>query len=296
MLETWDGTSVEWGSAEIERGVRIHYGVAGTGDRTVMLVHGYPETAYAWRRVVPLLVQAGLRVVMPEYRGAGGSSKPSGGYDKHTMAGDLHALLYAQLGLTGLITVIGHDIGMMVAYAFARRFPDRTERLVVMEAPLPGTALYERALGDTKRAWHFHFHRAPDLPELLTAGREQPYLERFYQDLAYAIEAIGPEAVARYVRAYSRPGGMRAGFELYRAFPTDVERNRADLERNGKLAMPVLALAGAHSTFARSMDGMMREVAEDVTFQVIERASHWIPEENAEALVAAVMSFVRGHE
>ena len=296
MRETWDGTSVEWGSAEVERAVRIHYGVAGTGDRTVMLVHGYPETAYAWRRVVPLLVQAGLRVVVPEYRGAGGSSKPSGGYDKNTMAGDLHALLYGQLGLTGPVTVIGHDIGMMVAYAFARRFPDRTERLVVMEAPLPGTALYERALGDTKRAWHFHFHRAPDLPELLTAGREQLYLERFYLDLAYDIEAIGPDAVTRYVRAYSRPGGMRAGFELYRAFPADAERNRADLEREGRLTIPVLALAGAHSTFARSMHGMMREVAENVTFQVIERASHWIPEENAEALVAAVTSFVRGHD
>ncbi|GJE42945.1 alpha/beta fold hydrolase [Methylobacterium soli] len=295
MRETWDGTTVEWGSAEVERGVRLHYGVAGAGDRTVMLVHGYPQTAYAWRRVVPLLVQAGLRVVMPDYRGAGGSSKPSGGYDKHTMAGDLHALLYEHLGLTGPVTVAGHDIGMMVAYAFARRFPDRTDGLVVMEAPLPGTAAYERSLGDTKRVWHFHFHRAPDLPELLTAGREQLYLERFYLDLAFDIEAIGAEAVARYVRAFTRPGAMRAGFELYRAFPADAERNRADLEREGKLPMPVLAVAGAHSTFARSMDGMMREVAQDVTFQVIEQANHWIPEENAEALAAAVRSFLSEH-
>jgi pimeloyl-ACP methyl ester carboxylesterase len=295
MRETWDGVTVEWGSAEVERGVSIHYGVAGAGSRTVMLVHGYPQTGYAWRRVVPLLVQAGLRVVIPDYRGAGGSSKPPGGYDKHTMAGDLHALLYGQLGLTGPLTVTGHDIGMMVAYAFARRFPDRTERLVVMEAPLPGTALYERALGDTKRVWHFHFHRAIDLPELLTAGREQLYLERFYLDLAYDIEAIGSEAVARYVRAFSRPGAMRAGFELYRAFPADADRNRADLEREGKLPMPVLTLAGAHSTFARSMEAMMREVAEDVTFQVIEQANHWIPEENAEALAAAVGSFLLEH-
>ncbi|MEA1833605.1 alpha/beta hydrolase [Methylobacterium durans] len=295
MRETWDGVAVEWSSAEVERGVRIHYGVAGAGGRTVMLVRGYPQTAYAWRRVAPLLVQAGLRVVMPDYRGAGGSSKPSGGYDKHTRAGDLHALLYEHLGLTGPVTVAGHDIGMMVAYAFARRFPDVTERLVVMEAPLPGTEAYERSLRDTKRVWHFHFHRAPDLPELLTAGREQLYLERFYQDLAYDIEAIGSESMARYVRAFARPGAMRAGFELYRAFPADAERNRADLEREGRLRMPVLALAGAHSTFARSMDGMMREVAEDVTFQVIEQANHWVPEENAEALVAALGVFVSGY-
>ncbi|MCP1557896.1 UNVERIFIED_ORG: pimeloyl-ACP methyl ester carboxylesterase [Methylobacterium sp. SuP10 SLI 274] len=291
MRENWGDTTIEWGSAEVEPGIRIHHGVAGRGERTVLLVHGYPETAYAWRRVVPLLVAAGLRVVVPDYRGAGGSSKSPAGYDKHTMAGDLHALLYDHLGLTGPVMVVGHDIGMMVAYAFARRFPDRTERLVVMEAPLPGTEAYRTALGDTDRLWHFQFHRAPDVPELLTAGREQLYLERFYQDLAFDTEAIGLDAVSRYVRAFSRPGAMRAGFELYRAFPLDAERNRADLKRDGKLTMPVLALAGSASAFAPFTEAMMREVAEDVTFATIERANHWVPEENAEAFAAAVLAF-----
>ncbi len=291
MREIWNDVTVEWGSAEVEPGVRIHHGVAGTGPRTIVLVHGYPETAHAWRMVLPLLVRKGFRVVVPDYRGAGGSSKPPGGYDKHTMAGDLRALLDEHLGLTGPVTMVGHDIGMMVAYAFARRFPEQTERLVVMEAPLPGTAAYDTALGDTDRLWHFQFHRAPDVPELLTAGREQLYLERFYQDLAFDTEAIGPDAVARYVRAFSRPGAMRAGFELYRAFPTDAERNRADLKRDGKLTMPVLALSGAASAFAPFTEGMMREVAKDVTFATIERANHWVPEENAEALVDAIKAF-----
>ena len=291
MRENWGDATIEWGSAEVEPGIRIHHGVAGTGERTVLLVHGYPETAYAWRRVVPLLVAAGLRVVVPDYRGAGGSSKPPAGYDKHTMAGDLHALLYDHLNLTGPVTVVGHDVGMQVAYAFARRFPNRTERLVVMEAPLPGTIAYDTALGDTDRLWHFQFHRAPDVPELLTAGREQLYLERFYQDLAFDTEAIGLDAVARYVRAFSRPGAMRAGFELYRAYPADAERNRADLGRDGKLLMPVLALAGAASAFASFTEGMMHEVAEDVTFRTIERANHWVPEENAEGLVDAIKVF-----
>lgn len=292
MGETWDGVAVEWGSAEVETGMRLHYGVAGAGERTVVLVHGYPQTAYEWRRVLPLLVRAGLRVVVPDYRGAGGSSKPPGGYDKRTMAGDLHALLYGHLGLTAPVTVVGHDIGMMVAYAFARRFPDQTERLVVMEAPLPGTDAYRTALGDTDRLWHFQFHRAPDVPELLTAGREQLYLERFYQDLAYDTEAIGPGAVDRYVRAFSRPGAMRAGFELYRAFQVDGAHNRAEAKRDGKLKLPVLALAGAASAFAPFTEAMMREVAEDVTFKTVERANHWVPEENAEGFASEILAFI----
>ena len=291
MREVWDGAAVEWDSAEIEPGMRLHYGVAGEGERVIVLVHGYPETAYAWRRVVPLLVRAGLRVVVPDYRGAGGSSKPSGGYDKHTMAGDLHALLYGHLGLTQPVTMVGHDIGMMVAYAYARCFPKQIERLVVMEAPLPGTDAYQTALGDTDRLWHFQFHRAPDIPELLTAGREQLYLERFYQDLAYDTEAIGLDAIQRYVRAFSRPGAMRAGFELYRAFPTDDTRNRTEVRREGKLGIQVLAPAGVQSAFAPFTEAMMREVAKDVTFRTVERANHWVPEENATGLVAEIMAF-----
>lgn len=292
MRENWDGIAVEWASAEVEPGVQLHYGLAGEGERVVVLVHGYPQTAYAWRRVLPLLARAGLRVVVPDYRGAGGSSKPPGGYDKQTMAGDLHALLYEHLGLTQPVTMVGHDIGMMVAYAFARHFPEQTKRLVVMEAPLPGTDAYETALGDTDRLWHFQFHRAPDVPELLTAGREQLYLERFYQDLAYDTEAIGPDAIERYVRAFSRPGAMRAGFELYRAFPADHAHNKAEVERDGKLKLPVLALAGARSAFATFTGAMMREVARDVIFRTVERANHWIPEENAEGLASDILAFI----
>ena len=188
--------------------------------------------------------------------------------------------------------MVGHDIGMMVAYAFAWRFPEQTERLVVMEAPLPGTNAYEKALGDTDRLWHFQFHRAPDVPELLTTGREQLYLERFYQDFAYDTGAIGPDAVARYVRAFSRPGAMRAGFEVYRAFPTDHAHNQAEVKRNGKLKLPVLAMAGAHSAFAPFTEAMMREVASDVTFRTVERANHWVPEENAERFAAEVLAFL----
>lgn len=292
MREVWDGIAVEWGSAEVAHGVRLHYGVAGEGARTLVLVHGYPQTAYEWRRVVPLLTRAGHRVIVPDYRGAGGSSKPPGGYDKRTMAGDLHALVYDHLGHVGPVTMVGHDIGMMVAYAFARAFPDQTERLVVMEAPLPGTDAYEMSLRDTDRLWHFQFHRAPDVPELLTAGREALYLERFYQDLAYDTDAIGPDAVARYVRAFSRPGAMRAGFELYRAFPDDDAHNRVEVEREGKLKLPVLALTGAHSAFAPFTEMMMREVASNVTFRTIEHANHWVPEENAEGLAAAILTFL----
>lgn len=161
-----------------------------------------------------------------------------------------------------------------------------------MEAPLPGTDAYAKALSDTDRLWHFQFHRAPDVPELLTAGREQLYLERFYRDLAYDTEAIGQDDIARYVRAFSRPGAMRAGFELYRAFPTDDAHNRAEMERDGKLKLPVLALAGVASASAPFTEAMMREVAKDVTFRVVERANHWVPEENAEDLAAKILTFI----
>lgn len=127
---------------------------------------------------------------------------------------------------------------------------------------------------------------------MLTAGREQLYLERFYQDLAYDTEAIGPDAIQRYVRAFSQPGAMRTGFELYRAFPADDAHNRSEVKRDGKLTMPVLALAGVQSAFASFTEAMMREVVKDVTFRTVERANDWIPEENAEGLVREILGFV----
>ncbi|PDT82215.1 alpha/beta hydrolase [Sinorhizobium sp. BJ1] len=281
-----------WRSVDTGGGVRIRYGVAGDGAATMLLIHGYPETAIAWRKLVGPLTAAGFRVVTPDVRGAGGSSRPLDGYDKLTLAADCAAVL-DDADIEGPVIVVGHDIGLMIAYAFARRFPKRTSHLAALDAPLPGTDAFDKASLDDSRVWHFHFHQARDIPEALTAGRESYYLDRFWHDLAYDAGAIDAATKASYVADFSGPGGMRAGFELYRAFSRDREENRAALARDGKLTMPVLAIAGEASAFAAIIEPMMREVAETVTKAIIPQAGHWIAEENPGALANALIGFAR---
>jgi pimeloyl-ACP methyl ester carboxylesterase len=238
-------SAMAWHSVEVSKGVRIRYGLAGVGTRTMLMIHGYPETAIAWRKIISPLVEDGFRVIAPDTRGAGGSSRPADGYDKLTLAADCAAVL-DHAGVAAPVIVVGHDIGLMIAYAFAQRFPERTERLAVMDAPLPGTTVFDELWSDSP-LWHYHFHQAPDVPEILTAGRERFYLERFWRGVIYNTSAIDEEAKISYVADYSAPGGMRAGFELYRPFGRDAEDNRAALGRNGKLTIPVLAIAGSAS-------------------------------------------------
>lgn len=287
---------LEHGTAELEPGVRLHHVTAGSGARTIVLLHGFPQTWWEWRHVIPPLVQAGFRVVAPDYRGAGGSSKPPHGYDKRTMAADINALLRNHLGIAGPVTVVGHDIGMMVAYAYASSFPESTERLILAEAPLPSTATYDRMVATphlaNMRLWHFFFHNAPDnLAEALTTGRERLYIKQFYDSLAFDPEAIGCGDLDRYATSFESAGAMRAGFELYRAFDRDAEDNRAALRRHGRLTMPVLGLGGASSFFAPVAEEMLREVAGNVTTAVIPQCGHWIAEENPEAVVEHILGF-----
>lgn len=272
-------------------GARIHFFVAGPDDGPVLLlIHGYPEMAVTWRKVVGPLTSAGFRLVMPDLRGAGGSSRPSSGYDKLTLASDLAGVLDA-LGILDPVTVAGHDIGAMVAYAFARRYPERTSRLAILDSVIPGTDMFDEVSRDGTRVWHFHFHQAPDLPEALTLGREAMYLERYWHDMAFDPNAIEAEAFAFYLRHFQQPGGMRAGFELYRSFGTDAADNRAAQDRDGKLTMPVLALAGAGGRYVERIGPMMEEVAGTVSVEVIQGAGHWLAEENPEAVAKALIRF-----
>lgn len=279
-----------WRSSEVETGIRIRFAIAGSGPATALLIHGYPETALAWRKVVRPLVEAGYRVIAPDLRGAGGSARPIHGYDKATLADDCLQILNS-LDIREPILVVGHDIGLMVAYAFARRHGKRTRGLVAIDAPLPGTAAFDKVSLDDTRVWHFHFHQAQDIPEALTSGREALYLERFWHDLAYDAGAIETDVKAEYLASFTGPGGMRAGFELYRAFNTDAETNRYELAHEGRLKIPVLAISGESSAFAPIMKDMMKEVAEQVLFEVIPRSGHWIAEENPTDLVKALITF-----
>lgn len=249
---------------------------------------GFPQTWREWRHVIPPLVHAGFRVVAPDYRGAGQSSRPLGGYDKRTMAADLQRLLRDHLHITAPFALMGHDIGLMVAYAYAQAYRDEVSHLAIVDAPLPGTTAFERVKANP-RVWHFGFHNARDIAELLVSGREREYLQAFFYARTFDPSALDLDP---YVSAYSAPGAMRAGFELYRAFDQDGEDNRESLRRNGKLTIPTLALWGEISNSGPLLKEMMQEVAEDVTGAQIDRAAHWIPEENPSALVRHLVQFL----
>jgi pimeloyl-ACP methyl ester carboxylesterase len=276
--------------ADIEPGLRLHYVTDGVGPRTIVLLHGFPQTWWQWHRVIPALVDGGFRVVAPDYRGAGHSWRPPGGYDKVTVAGDIQRLLRDHLAIEGPIVLVGHDIGLMVAYAYAQAYRDEVSHLVIVDAPLPGTEVFDRLRSDP-RVWHFAFHGARDVAEMLVAGKERPYLQSFFGARIFDPSAISEADLDVYVSAYSAPGAMRAGFELYRAFDQDAEDNRRALARNGKLAVPVLAMGGEISTSGALVEEMMREVAEDVTGVRVPRTAHWVPEENPDEFVRAVLDF-----
>lgn len=281
-------------SIETEQNVKIGYSTEGHGEKILLLIHGYPQTSLAWRRMIQPLTEAGFKLIIPDMRGAGRSSRPVCGYDKKTLASDMVSILNEQQ-ISGPVYVAGHDIGMMVAFAMGAFFPERVKKLVLMEAPIPGTAGFDTANADDTRCWHFHFHQARDVPEALTRGNEAFYLERFFHDLAWDYQAIDRAAFEHYVRAFSQPGAMRAGFELYRAFRKDAEDNRAVISQ-GKLQMPLLAATGEGSDFTRIMPGMMAEVAENWEHVVIEHSGHWIPEENPQELAKHMITFLNDQD
>lgn len=290
MLHDRDMSIFTHGMADIEPGLRLHYVTAGEGARTIVLLHGFPQTWWEWHKVIPTLVEAGFRVVAPDYRGAGSSFRPLGGYDKRTMAQDIHRLL-GHLGIQGPLVMAGHDIGLMVAYAYAQAHRDNVSHLVVIDAPLPGTAVFDRLRADP-RVWHFAFHGARDVPEVLVAGRERQYLQLFFNARVFDPSAISEADLDLYTSAYSAPGAMRAGFEVYRAFDQDIVDNRDAFTRNGKLTMPVLAVGGAISTSGPVVEEMMREVAENVIGLRVPATAHWIPEENPKALTDGLLKFL----
>lgn len=278
------------GTAQVAPGIRLHYVEAGDADRVALLIHGFPETCREWSKVAPRLVEGGFRVVAPDYRGAGWSSKPAGGYDKQTMAGDLHVLLHDHCGDPPRVVVVGHDIGAMVAIAYALRYGDTVSHLVVIDAPIPGTAAFDRMRGDP-RGWHAAFHGARDVAEMLVAGRERAYLRHMIEVRTFDPSGISAEDFESYVQAYEAPGAMRAAFELYRTFDADAVALRDALAGGIKLRIPTLAVVGELSGMGAVVTSMMREVAERVEEVVVPRSAHWVPEENPTALADALLTF-----
>lgn len=264
-------------------GTRLRYLIGGEGS-PVVLLHGFGETSHMWAPVMPLLARR-HRVVVPDLRGAGGSSKPASGYDKKTMAVDIHQLT-SSLGL-GSVSIVGHDIGLMVAYAFAAQFPQDTERLVLMDAFLPGIGNW-KDMWLLRDLWHFHFYG--EVPLALVAGRERIYLEHFWNDFAADRNHSVPEADRRlYAQAYAQPDAMRAAFEYFHAFEQDA-RDFAELART-PLAMPVFVLAGEKSGGNFLLE-QVRLVAPHAQGQVIAGSGHWLMEEAPEKTISALTGFL----
>jgi pimeloyl-ACP methyl ester carboxylesterase len=286
------GSSLQHATADIEPCVSIHYVIAGSGPRTIVLLHGFPQTWRTWRHVMPRLAGAGFRVIAPDYRGAGNSSRPLAGYDKRTMASDIYRLLYEHLKLSCPVAMVGHDIGLMVAYAFAQTYHEDVTHLVAVDAPLPGTAIFDQLRGNP-RNWRFSFHNVRDLPELLVSGREREYLQWFFNFRISNPEAITEADFQAYLAAYTAPGAMRAAFELYRAFDRDSQDNRDLLAAKGKLGIPVLVAVGAASPTAPLVRGMMEEVSTAPRLLPIAGAGHWIAEENPEELAIGLIDFLK---
>lgn len=289
--ESLNTIELKHGMAVIDNSLRIHYVEAGIGEQTIVLLHGFPQTWWEWRFVIPKLAEAGLRVIAIDYRGAGDSWRPATGYDKRTMAGDIYKVLKEHLQVTEPVIMAGHDIGLMVAYAYAQEYREDVSHLVVIDAPLPGTLAFDKIRSD-HRVWHFAFHAVRDLPELLIAGREREYLQSFFNYRIFNVGAISKADIDLFTAVYSAPGAIRAGLEVYRAFDQDINDNRESLRKNGKLSIPVLAIGGEISTSGSIMDDMMREVADNVVAVRIPRTAHWVVEENPGALLSEILKFL----
>jgi pimeloyl-ACP methyl ester carboxylesterase len=279
--QTGPGTALTHHMIEAN-GIRLHYVTAGHGEPLVLL-HGFGETWYEWHDLIPALA-ARYTVIAPDLRGAGDSERPLVGYDKKTMAEDIHALVH-QLGATR-IDLVGHDIGLMVAYAYAAAYPTEVRHLVLVDAPIPGIGDWDAVKA---HEWHFAFSAVPDLPEALVAGHERLYLTTaFYYAKAYNPAAFTEERIDEYVRHYEAPGAMRAAFAYFGAFPEDEKQNKIYAET--KLPMPVLAVGGAES-YGPQMLPMAQSVATNVTGGSIADCGHWVPVEQPQELTRRILAF-----
>lgn len=274
--------------------LRIHYvecSPRGVCTATVLLIHGFPETCYQYRHVMEPLAAAGYRVVAPDYRGAGDSSHPKHNYDKVTMAGDLYRLMREHLQMNDPIHVVGHDIGGMIAHAFATTYPSYTKSVAWGEACIPGSAFYASAKASIDK-FHFVFHRVPDgLPEALVSGRERLYLKQFFDRQINNTEGVGRDDFEHYVYYYRLPDAMRCAFEVYREFPQDEKRNLAVVKEQGKCKVPCLLLNGSLSDHLQYAQALGDQFYESFTCAEVLGSAHYIAEENPVDFCAALLNF-----
>ncbi len=280
-----NGVAVDEGCFAEVNGIKIHYAIAGEGP-AIVLLHGWPMTWAEWRKVMPGLAAAGRTVIAPDLRGFGASDKPDDGYSKVQVADDVRALVH-QLGFEQ-IDLVGIDIGMMVAYAYASRHPEEVEHLVLGEGLLPGFGLEDLMNPATGGYWHFGFQMQVDLATMLTEGKEAEYLVPNLEMFA-PVRGLDDDQRDEYLRAYTAPGGMRGGFQHYGSLLQDGSENREQFA--GKLAMPVLVLNGDKGIPQQQTLAGVQQVAEDVTAELVPESGHAIGEENPDWVADRLAKF-----
>jgi pimeloyl-ACP methyl ester carboxylesterase len=264
-------------------GAKLHYMTAGHGT-PLLLLHGYAETSLMWRPIIPQLARR-FTVIAPDLPGIGDSDIPKDGLDMKSAAIRIHDLAKS-LGVQKA-EVVGHDIGLMVAYAYAAQFPSEVTKLVLMDAFLPGVPGWE-AIYNNPRLWHFRFNGST--PEALVKGRERTYFEYYWNEFAADKNHSIPEAArAAYTTAYSRPGRMHAGWEYFVSFPKAAD-DFAQLSQT-KLTMPVLAIGGEKAN-GDALGRQAKLVASDAVVVILKNTGHWLLEENPKGTTDALLNFL----
>ena len=266
-------------------GVKIHYLKAGTGSKTLVLIHGFGDTSRMW---IPLFEAFGkdYTIIAPDMRGLGESSRPASGYDKKTLAADIHDLVKS-LGYAG-ITLVGHDIGLMVAYSYAAQFPGEVEKLALLEAPIPGIGDIWQKVYTTPALWHFHFVNSPIALDLVK-GRERLFLEHFWQTLSPHPETFSERDRQIYAKSYAQPGAMRAAFEMFKTFDTQDAADNRKLATT-RLTMPVLTIEG-DKAMGGALEAQAKLVATNVNSVVLVDTGHWLMEQRPAETIAELKKF-----
>jgi pimeloyl-ACP methyl ester carboxylesterase len=275
-------------------GIRLHYVIAGQGE-PVLLLPGWPQTWFAYRHMIPLVVAAGRQVYVLDPRGLGDSEKPATGYDLDTAAEDVHAFIQAAgLARPGGIDIVGHDVGTFIAYALAWAHPADVRRLVLSEAAFPAVTAITGIPSDAAnvKTWHFAFNRLRDLPEILVSGRERAYLTWLFTNKSVRASAFDQKAIDEYVRAFSAPGAARAGFDYYRALFSEAGLARMKARATQKLTMPVLAVGG-EGGMGEAMLNAMQSVCNNVTGGEIKNCGHYLADECPSEFAQLIIDFWR---
>jgi len=262
-------------------GVKIHYVIGGKGDPLV-LVHGFGQNWYMWNRLLPELSKH-FTVIAPDLRGVGESDKPEGGYDKKNMAKDIHELV-KKLGYNN-INLAGHDIGLMVAYAYAAQYGSEVKKVALMDALLPGIEPVWSQVSAS--AWWFGFFAWPASGDIVK-GKEKEFLTNFWPMVGHVKDPFTPEETAEFVRAYAVKDGAKSTFKWFGAFPQDGKDNLVLAKT--KLKMPLLAMGGEYFA-AAFLKEHSKLVAENATESKIAGSGHWLVQENTAQVQKDLLAF-----